>query len=340
MPRISFTAEHRPNTGGPTINRLSLKAGERARIAILEDPSLDFRHTLRKPTIEDGQPVYQTVERRGQQDQVMAKDFVSQVLCTGAPEVMAKDGIDSENCILCRLSEEHQDRFDPAEPRYSFNIFKYRTKSTSFDVQAPFSGEVLVWSITAKRFASLVDMGNEFGDLKKRDINLGPCEIEKFQKYDIAAAAKSVWQSDDDAKSFVKTSYKENKLEEIELAAGQKKEPRWLNKDIADIHEAWAIVTGGTAAGAGSARSNSASLEDDLSGLLASSESPKATDDASEAMTEWKKEDEAPSLDSLMSEVEEKAPAKAPAKAEEPEATDEDDLGDDEFAALMSQLED
>lgn len=343
MPRIQFTAENKVQSGGPQINRLKLEKGERVRLmAGLETPTKEYVHTLRKPKIENGQAVMETIERFGKMVTQYEKEYVSRPLCEGDYEILEKDGIDPKNCPVCALATTDPEAADAPDARYAMNVFKYQTKPGGFNPKTPFGGEIVVWSFTQRTFNKIVDIAEEFGDLQTHDLNLGPCENAQWQKYDIAVAGNAAWRGNDDDKAFLKESFKENRLEELELACGQKKERRWLDRDLADIKNAWSVIRGTSTAPA----ENDTALDGDLGSLL----------DEAGAQTRWaddEEADEAPakaapkkeSLTSLLDDEDEQeetpAPAKAApkAKAKPAPAKDEDD-DDDSFAALLDGLDD
>jgi len=349
MPRIGFKTENKTSTSGPQIPRLKLKAGEKARIMIgLEDPEMQFVHTLRKPVVEDGKAVLEKDQRSDAMK--IVKDFVSRPLCLGDYETVEKKGTDPENCVYCALAKENKDFAEAPEMRFAVNVFKYRTQPGSFNVANPFGGEIVVWSFPQSKFNKIIDIAEEFGDLRNHDLILGPCENEGWQKFDINAASKAVWRESDENRKFLAQSFKENRIEDLALACGQRKEPRWVEKDIQDIRDAWASITGSATA----SPANDGSLDTDLNSLMeqgATKEEAWATPDELAAALE----NELPTAKPASTPVEKQTVEAAEpvsiedlaadlidtptADAAEEGDPDEDGMSDLDFDSLMADLE-
>jgi hypothetical protein len=337
MPRIGFKTENKTASGAPQFPKLKLKVGEKARIIIgLEDAHMEYVHTLRKPIMENGKP---KMERDQKGNLKMEKAFVSRPLCTGDQDVLEKKSLDPENCQMCALAKEDSEMGEAPEMRFAVNVFQYRTKSGSHEVQVPFSGEVVVWAFPASKFNKIIDIADEFGDLKNHDIVLGPCENEMWQKFDINGSPKAVWRETDDNTKFVVESFKENKFADLALACGQRKEQRWLDKDIQDIRDAWAEVR---RAGS-SSPANEAGLDDDLNSLIDSSgaqnrwaepeEAAEAVATPAPAPAAKPKSTEPVSIESLLGEVEDDGPAAVLA-----DDSDDDGMSEDAFASMLADL--
>lgn len=347
MPRIKVSSENKISTGGPQYPKLKLKKGERARIAAgFDDAWMEFVHTLRKPVVEDGEVKKETLERNGREFEVVVRDFVSRVLCTGDPDVIEEEGIDPSGCAVCALANEDPDMAEAPERRYILQVFQYKTKNNSFDVASPFSGEMVVWNLPASKFNKLIDVVEEHGDLKNHDLNLGPCENEGWQKFDIAVASKAAWQADADSKKFAVATFKENRIEDLSSVAGQKKEKRWLDRDIADIRAAWDEARG-TSGKSSAADVDDSAFDGDLNSILDDStpeEKPKAkVQTTSSKKKEQEKAKAAPaeepeeesSVDDLLNELDSDEGTQEIPAADE----DEDGMDDDTFDSLLAELD-
>ena len=90
MGRVGFKAENKVATTNYDYPKLKLKVGERARIMVgLEDPIVEYVHTLRKPQIVNGVPQMTTEKTRaGQEYQTNVMDFVSRPLCLGDKTIL------------------------------------------------------------------------------------------------------------------------------------------------------------------------------------------------------------------------------------------------------------
>jgi hypothetical protein len=83
------------------------------------------------------------------------------------------------------------------------NVIRYALRANGSLVQ-PFSCQCVVWSFTEGTYNRLVDIAQEHGSLVGRDLVLGPCTDEGFQKFEIRAGAQSLWQSSDTVKNTVR----------------------------------------------------------------------------------------------------------------------------------------
>lgn len=269
MPRVAFTPENKKSTTNYDYPKLKLKRGEQARIVVgLENPEVEYVHTLRKPKMENGQPVMTSEERRGRQVETNAMDFVARTICIGDQGILDDKGSDPKNCPMCEMAKDHPDWMQAPQARYAVHVIRYRTKSGSFEIATPFAVEVLVWSFTARMFNKLVEFATEHGDLRQRDLLLGPCENENFQKFDIAVGSKAEWVQSDDRQQLTALTWKENRIEDLSIAAGTRKEKRYIDMDLEDVTNAWNDLSGASTQSSGSL---SAGL-DDLMGSTVSVE--------------------------------------------------------------------
>ena len=267
MGRVSFSAENRGKVTNFDFPKLKLEQNEKARIIIgLEDPVMEFVHTLRKPVIAEGRPVTEQVrnERTGVTTTEYKKDFVGNPICLGDASILASDGLDPKHCPACRLAKEHPDYTDPPKRRFAMHVVRYRTKAGTFNVATPFSVELLVWGFTDMVFNKILDAKEEHGDIRKKDFLLGPCTNKGFQKFDINVGAEAAWLKNDEWKQIVAETFKENQIPDLSIACGRSVQPAWMKQDIEGILEAWNIAKGSEDAQPGS----SASLGEDLNSLL------------------------------------------------------------------------
>lgn len=313
MGRIEFTSENKVATTNYDYPKLKLKNGERARILLLEAPVREYVHTLRAPQIVDGEAKMFMNERKDKtkyEDYVM--DFLSRPLCLGDAGILADKGADPKNCPMCELAKSHPDMTSAPQRRYAMHVIRYRTKSGGWELVTPYSVETLVWSFTDKIFNQIADFREEWDDLRKHDLTLGPCENETFQKFSLSVSAKAAWMEDRERMVLTKATFEENQIPDLAIACGSLKEKKWVEDDIEKIKNNWAIATGSKSKAV--AAEDTASLDQDLSSLLDSSSSKSsASTDFSDLVDDegWAKE--APA---------EPAKTKAPAKAKAaPKAT-------------------
>ncbi len=273
MPRVTFEPENKAATVNFDFPKLKLKKGEKARVLVgLEDPLVEYVHTLRKPVIVNGVPKMVTRERKnGDTFQTNQLDFISRPICLGDGSVLQADGSDPKNCPMCKLAKEYPDYTTAPQRRYAMHVIRYRTKAGSEQVAIPFSVEVLVWSFTDQIFNKLVDLKTEWGDLRKHDLILGPCSDETFQKFDISPSQKAEWLADEDRKKLTVLTFRENQIPDLTIATGSAKQRSWVDQDIQQIMEAWAQVNGAE-------DTSSTGLDTDLADLLGGSDDSELGD--------------------------------------------------------------
>lgn len=278
MPRVAFEPENKAATVNFDFPKLKLKKGEKARVLVgLENPLVEYVHTLRKPVIVNGVPKMVTRERKnGDTYQTNQLDFISRPICLGDATVLQEDGADPKNCPMCKLAKDYPDYTTAPQRRYAMHVIRYRTKAGTDQVAIPFSVEVLVWSFTDQIFNKLVDLKAEWGDLRKHDLILGPCSDEMFQKFDISPSQKAEWLSDEERKQLTALTFKENQIPDLTIATGSAKQRSWVDQDIHQIMEAWAQVNGAEDV-------SSEGLDTDLSDLLSGSEGADADVDGLDA---------------------------------------------------------
>lgn len=164
--------------------------------------------------------------------------------------------------------------------RYAMHVIRYKTKAGTFDLITPYSIEVVVWAFTDKIFNQIADAANEWGDLRKHDLLLGPCTNETFQQFELSVGAKAAWLEDAARKELTATAFRENQIEDLAIACGSKKEKRWLEEDLGKIREAWSQISGANT----STQDDGGSLDEDLNNLLgvttpATTSAPAAKDE-------------------------------------------------------------
>lgn len=326
MPKVAFSEEYKTTQSNKfDFPKLKLKNGEQARLLLIDkEPVLEFVHTLRKPQVINGIPVTFQAERRDKTTYTdYKKDFVSQAICFGDFGTLQDKGTDPKNCPMCQAAHENPDWFDAPKARYAAHVIRYKTKAGTFNVTQPFSVDLLVWAFSGTVFNKIYDLQSEWGDLWKHDLTLGPCTSENFQKFDINIAQKAEWLADKQRQELVKDTFKNNKLEDLSLATGSRKERRWIDADIATVKEAWGQVNG-------SEKDNS-SVADDLSALF--------DGEKNEPKTEW-----APSTEDInFAETDEEAKFQMTpqddAENSEPEVEDnEPNFEASDFDDLLSSL--
>jgi len=296
MPKVAFSQENvRART--TQFPKLKLKKGETARLLLLEpEPESMFVHTLQAPVIEGGVPQYEVKKRKdGTEYPDHKMEFVAKTLCLGDYETIDKQGSDPSNCPMCKAAADGYGK--PPQRRFATNVIKYRTKVGSTEVTTPFSVDVVVWEFGDRLFNDIFSLAQEWADdggLKKHDLSLGPCTNEGFQQADLNILPKAAWLASKDTQSLTVETFKENRIEDLELAMGSKKELAYINSDIKRVRDAWNAVKGADANG-GSAptRTLDEGLDDllDVAPSTKKSEAATSVDDFFEKDAEgWAKE--------------------------------------------------
>ncbi len=318
MPKVTFSSENKVKTSNYDYPKLKLEKDEKALLVLLEDPEVEYVHTLRKPKLENGKPVMKTETRKDKSTyETYDLQFLSRPLCKGDFTILQDKGIDPKNCPMCKLAQENSEYTEAPQRRYAMHVIRYRTKGTGYDLINPFSVELLVWSFTDRYFNQLIDFKEEWGDLRKHDIKM-ECTNKMYQNFDIQVASKAQWLADEDRKKLVKTTLKENKLEDISIAIGQRKEDKWIKEDIEAIREAWSAVKGNAQSDDGwyQEDEDDDELAADLNSVLDSTEDDDADED-SVVESKPKKKDK------------KKASKKSEEESSEDEEIDFDDLLED-----------
>lgn len=269
MPRVAFSSDNKRSQSNFDYPKLKLTSGEYARILVLEEPIIEYAHTLRKPQIINGVPRTKTVEneKTGRKTTQYVTDFVSKPLCLGDPEVLDKQGSDPARCPICKLAKDDPDAAQAPQRRYAMHVIRYKTKGNGNRLVEPFTVETLVWGFTDKVFNKIVDLAEDW-DLKKHDLILGPCTNADFQQFDISISPKAEFRSSAERKTRTIETFKNNQIEDLSIACGSKKERRWIDQDLETITELWNEVHAYENDGADT--ETGGSLDEDLNELLSS----------------------------------------------------------------------
>lgn len=279
MPRVEFSPENKVATTDYGYPKLKLALNERARILVgLEAPWSEYVHNLNKPQIINGEVQTKEVvnERTKKKSVETITDFVSKPICLGDPTILAEKGSDPAHCPMCKLAKDHPDFAKPPQRRYAMHVIHYRTKSTkdgTIELVKPFSVECEVWAFTTPIFNKLIDFQEEWGDLRKHDLLLGPCTNPLFQQFDITVAAKAAWLLDPEWKKQAWDTFQENQIPDLSIACGTPKKREWVEEDVQTILDAWAEVN------AGPSSDVDVDLDADLSSLLDKDPEPEVETD-------------------------------------------------------------
>lgn len=235
MPRTTFDSSNKAKIGDQ-YPKLKLEHQERARIVVVDKAPLEeFVHTLRAPQIANGKVVMEQVrDRDGNVSEKPKEDFIGQHLCLGDFETLKSTGTDPDSCPTCKAARDHGDVIQTPYPRYAVHVVKYAVQPGSFNIMEPFNVTLLGWAFGPSRFNELIDLQSEWGDLRQRDLLLGPCESKQFQKYAINVGSGCEWIADDSRKSTVQRLFADNKGDLTPLI-GRKLQRTMVEDDISKV---------------------------------------------------------------------------------------------------------
>jgi|SRR5882724_2404242 len=246
MARVSFTADLPASRSRNSIPKLKLAQGETARVACLEFPIAEYRHTLEKPKILNGEAVMETKERKDKSlYETNAMEFVSAFLCLGDEGTMEEVGVDVDNCPAC-FASTRSDEVKPPKPRYAMNVVKYNVKHGSSEVISPFGVTVIPWEFSEQTFKIIRKFALEGYDLQKEDLILGPCTNEDFQKFEIMMSRTGAWLASETTKKTTLDTFEENKLplKDLQSLCGLAKEAKYIQQDLDAVHDRWNEING------------------------------------------------------------------------------------------------
>lgn len=299
MPRFEFKEEN-VKKNLYDFPKLKLKKNQIARIVLLEDPVGEYVHNLRKPKLVNGIPETEMKDRRdGTQYESYKTDWVSSVICLGDFGTLESNGSDPKNCPICAEAAK-SDIVLPPQRRFAMHVLQYNT-TPGGDVAVPFGASTKVWAFTDKVFGKIFSIRKEWGDLRAHDLIL-KCDNEPFQNYEITVGAKAAWMESDDTKKVAVATFKGNRAEKIEAFCGSAKEKRFIEMDLQQVREAWAVVNGSSSPSAADAALSNVGtdLSAGLDDLLGAETSTKDAEG-------WHKEESKPeavgSFDDLLGEA-------------------------------------
>ena len=244
MPRVSIDTENKVAKVNYDFPKLKLKKDEKARIIVgLEDPLVEYVHTLQRPVIEAGVPVIINKTRKdGSTYEDYKKAFVTRAICLGRPDVLAETGLDAKNCTMCATAKDHPDYLPAPQRRYAMHVLKYKTKPGTFDIVLPFNVETLVWVFTDTVFNNLADLRAEHSDLRKKDLLLTQRGEVDFGQADITIGSKAEWLTDEDRKRFTIETFRATQIPDLSIALGSTKERSWIEMDLKLVLDSWSEV--------------------------------------------------------------------------------------------------
>lgn len=182
MGRVSITEENRTGQGGDRFPQMKLVTGEKSRFFMFEEPWSEWIHELRAPVIEGGVAVMEVRHKKDKSTyEVVKQQFLRRSICHGDPAVMKEKGIDEANCPACKAFLDSGGDVPKPVQRFAAACVRYKLQGSGWNIQDPFSAEILIWSITARMWDSIIELQNKIGDLRKHDLTLD-CEDGDWQR--------------------------------------------------------------------------------------------------------------------------------------------------------------
>ena len=245
MPRMTFTQDNKVSTGFdyPT---LKLEMNERARILAIEpEPEVEFVHTLRAPRVTDGRVEYEEIKQRsGEYVRVPKMDFIGRHICPGSFDLLSQSGKDVKGCPTCQKAEK-SGVVSPAERRFAMHVIRYQLQPGGFNVAEPFGVSLVAWVFGDRMFNLIVDFTDEWGDLRKHDLKLGPCTNPKYQKWEIQPAMDAAWLGNEDRQRVTTETYKSNQCPDLSRLIGRKLTMDQIMQDLEKVESAHREAFGG-----------------------------------------------------------------------------------------------
>lgn len=206
--------------------KLMLDKDEQARVSFVDPaPAMVFVHSFEKVVVgEDGKPIEEHGKWPDGSPRVSYKtEYAGKFRCLGEDEPLERDGVDPENCPACRAHIEHSNAIKAPSVRILGYVIKYSTKPGTWSLTKPFGAELKVWDLTEKRFETLNGIYEEHGDLSKKDLLLGPCELKQMQKYGIQVGGGTAeYTHNPEQEQYVYELLKEGQLDDIADVAGKR----------------------------------------------------------------------------------------------------------------------
>lgn len=143
----------------------------------------EFIHNLQIPEVKEKRP-------DGAEITVQERKWFGTYLCLGREDVIYEKRFDAEQCPACAHAADDQ-ALMPVR-RHATNIVVYRTKEPSFNLQEPWSVEVLPWFFSERMFREITDLYSTWGNLQRHDIQV-LCESGQFQRYKLSAMPTAAW---------------------------------------------------------------------------------------------------------------------------------------------------
>jgi hypothetical protein len=249
MARISFTADIKQHSNGPSFPKLKLDKDESARIVCLEEPVREYVHTLEEPVIVNGRGEKKTYDRKdGSTYEKWLTKYVKHFLCVGDEGALEESGVDVVNCPACKASTQ-MDEIKPPKTRYAMNIIKYNVKPGTAEVTNTFGVNVIAWVFGDQQFGMIRKLALEGWKLQEHDLILGPCTDAGYQKFSITPSQNvAAWMASDANKKHTKEVFGDNKTDDLTNLIAPSLDISVIKSSLERVQRGWDIVNGRSAA--------------------------------------------------------------------------------------------
>jgi hypothetical protein len=261
VPRGSIlTEEHK--TGGLVDQFDYLKFtenGEWARLLIVGDYWWEWSHLMRAPVIADGRPVI--VDKPAKSGGTYPDynfGFVGQRICYGDPAVLKDKRLDPDRCPACRSAQNGTQGMTP-ERRFAFPVIRYKTKRGGVELQSPVGGDLLIWKLSQRMYNDLMAQKAEIRELLEipadQEVRLSAadivlqCRSKDFQGADFKSPRRPA-HAHPEVAAFVRALWgdESNRPTEAQMKAAcgrdnDEDSRHWMEQDVAQVEERWAIAS-------------------------------------------------------------------------------------------------
>lgn len=170
-----------------------LKKGDTARILLFEfGPTAsggplgswaEWVHSLRVPAVKETRP-------DGAEIEIQEEVYIGSYICLGDEAELAEKLYAPATCPFCARADQDES-FRPTR-RHATNIIRYGIKPNGFELNEPYSVELLVWTFSERQFKVITQLLKDWNDLRQHDLQI-TCTNGQYQNYEIHVAPHAAW---------------------------------------------------------------------------------------------------------------------------------------------------
>lgn len=228
MTQAGLTDEH---AGGPSVFDLPKlepkQVNERARIWI-PDPdriAMYYAHAIGgKRMQQPGQP---------------EPGWGGNWMCLGNPEVLKGNAPHSDpaNCGMCQMVAEGHPYVEKAKRKWLVQVFRYATDPSGAQPLQPFTMGLVVWVFSDKQYRQLLEIQNQWGPIRDRDLLLTSDQQEfPFKQWSVSPLPELLVTRDPSYTAFMEQAWQTQAVDPDELG-------RIIGRTPANMAEVQAKIT-------------------------------------------------------------------------------------------------